>query len=737
MDELGQDHRDELGDHSHQGRRANQRRNRNAPVPESTSQHRTACFTCRAARQKCDRRTPCSRCVIQGHTCRYPLKSNRGRKEGSTNKPDTVQKLLDRINESPVRDQVIAAIINSSKAQSHSELSALDSFSSLRDSVPAQLDAAVVDETIFPALIEQSEESECDGPPDSTLSPCPCSKLKKESSVVSPLHIMAAAFTTKDTSFANQNVDTAMPYLPLDAVGRRGNEGSMRKRLIEYFTPRVTHDTDWYVLASQSINSTLKLETTACDPVTARLADQDDVSLYFQLFFQTRNPHLGLLDPDLHTPKYVRHASFTLFSVICALGCAISTRPRDRILYPTLLSLAEANLAWSIAVPVRSLETIQAILAMKYWAPMYQKQGDDPHWLHISHAVQLAKELGINKPTIIADLVKALAPDNTVEMRERFSRNLERTWLYVFIADKSFGIVMGRSPIVAWKELPPCPCQWWKKSMTTPLDRMISGIIEIRVQLLESLKQLERMKKTSVSISIWHAKNYDVLDRTCKIRCYENDASSTPTLPILAFYMKHSLMILNAQAARELRRLGGATASTIVAVNSKAFETARQLLDLALHDQTVLDIGLGWHNNQFVMVAHAITEIVQALSRGDISSVDHETAASQIRAISTWLEEKAQALPATSIASLYSAFSRLLVSGLGGEASNDTQRRQDHTSDETPDSLMTDWSRAVDVASLNPMDWLDMSFLGNEDSFGGLENVDFNDLNDNGALRFP
>ncbi|KAK7436003.1 hypothetical protein Landi51_12757 [Colletotrichum acutatum] len=616
-------------------------------------------------------------------------------------KPDTVQKLLDRINESPVRDQVIAAIINSSKAQSHSELSALDSFSSLRDSVPAQLDAAVVDETIFPALIEQSEESECDGPPDSTLSPCPCSKLKKESSVVSPLHIMAAAFTTKDTSFANQNVDTAMPYLPLDAVGRRGNEGSMRKRLIEYFTPRVTHDTDWYVLASQSINSTLKLETTACDPVTARLADQDDVSLYFQLFFQTRNPHLGLLDPDLHTPKYVRHASFTLFSVICALG-------------------SESRMVHSGASEITRDDPSN---------PSDEVLG--------TNAVQLAKELGINKPTIIADLVKALAPDNTVEMRERFSRNLERTWLYVFIADKSFGIVMGRSPIVAWKELPPCPCQWWKKSMTTPLDRMISGIIEIRVQLLESLKQLERMKKTSVSISIWHAKNYDVLDRTCKIRCYENDASSTPTLPILAFYMKHSLMILNAQAARELRRLGGATASTIVAVNSKAFETARQLLDLALHDQTVLDIGLGWHNNQFVMVAHAITEIVQALSRGDISSVDHETAASQIRAISTWLEEKAQALPATSIASLYSAFSRLLVSGLGGEASNDTQRRQDHTSDETPDSLMTDWSRAVDVASLNPMDWLDMSFLGNEDSFGGLENVDFNDLNDNGALRFP
>ncbi|KAK1655799.1 fungal-specific transcription factor domain-containing protein [Colletotrichum phormii] len=537
--------------------RANQRRNRNAPVPDNNGQHRTACFTCRAARQKCDRQNSL---------------------------PDTVQKLLDRINESPVRDQVIAAIINSSKAQSDPNVSALNSFSSLRDSVPAQSDAPGARETSSPALVEQSEESDCDGPPDSTLFPCP-------------------SFTTKDTSSANQNVDAAVPHLPFDAVGRRGNQSSINKRLMEYFTPRLTHDTDWQVLASQSINSTLKLETTACDPVTARLADQDDVSLYFQLFFQTRNPHLGLLDTDLHTPKYVRHASFTLFSVICALGCAISTRPRDRILYPTLLSLAEANLAWSIAVPVRSLETIQAILAMKYWAPMYQRQGDDPHWLHISHAVQLAKELGINKPATITELVKALSPDETIEMRERFSRNLERTWLYVFIADKSFGIVMGRSPIVAWKELPPCPCQWWRKSMTTPLDRMISGIIEIRVQLVSESIFLNTTSPISLALiqcpcqTNWHTKNYKVLDRTCKIRCYENDGSSTPSLPILAFYMKHSLMILNAQAARELKRLGGSTALTIVTVDSKAFETARQLLDLVLHDQTVSDIGLGWHNN--------------------------------------------------------------------------------------------------------------------------------------------
>lgn len=103
-------------------------------------------------------------------------------------------------------------------------------------------------------------------------------------------------------------------------------------------------------------------------------------------------------------------------------------------------------------------------------------------------AAQLAKELGINRPSAVADQVNALAPDASTEMRERMMRNIERTWLYVFIADKSFGIVTGRSLIVGWNELPPCPCQWWKKPMTNPSDRMISGIIQIRVRLVSILR---------------------------------------------------------------------------------------------------------------------------------------------------------------------------------------------------------------------------------------------------------
>jgi hypothetical protein len=102
-------------------------------------------------------------------------------------------------------------------------------------------------------------------------------------------------------------------------------------------------------------------------------------------FFKIRNPLVCLLDPILHTSDNVRPLSFTLFSVICALGCAISGNQTDRSLYPTLLALAESNIKWSIATSVKSVETIQAIFTMEYWSPVHETQKDDPYWLHISH----------------------------------------------------------------------------------------------------------------------------------------------------------------------------------------------------------------------------------------------------------------------------------------------------------------------------------------------------------------
>jgi hypothetical protein len=63
----------------------------------------------------------------------------------------------------------------------------------------------------------------------------------------------------------------------------------------------------------------------------------------------------------------------------------MSARPRDRAIYPVLMSLANGNVRWSIAAAVRSLATIQAIVNMQCWAAVSPTQVDDSSSIALSH----------------------------------------------------------------------------------------------------------------------------------------------------------------------------------------------------------------------------------------------------------------------------------------------------------------------------------------------------------------
>ncbi len=102
-------------------------------------------------------------------------------------------------------------------------------------------------------------------------------------------------------------------------------------------------------------------------------------------------------------------------------------------------------------------------------------------------AVQIAREMGIHKPVVIAAQVNALTSStDSTSFKERLARNFERTWLYTFIADKSFGITTGRHMGVSWREIPSSASEWWRKPMTAPTDRILSGIVEMRGILVRS-----------------------------------------------------------------------------------------------------------------------------------------------------------------------------------------------------------------------------------------------------------
>ncbi|OAG37211.1 hypothetical protein AYO21_08629 [Fonsecaea monophora] len=613
------------------------------------------------------------------------------------NKPDTVEKLLSRINHSSVRDQVINALLASTSA---------------RDS-PSQ-----ADDVSIPSNAPFAYTTDSNGDPRQSLEPgdgqtnSAADGPENQQALEAPFRNWGAKVNNLGSTTSRQNSDRL--HLPVAFRLPYGKDAmdSVAKRLTNYFSPRKTLQKDWHYLAAQSVNSTFRLEKGVCDPITARLIDEDDVSLYFKLFLELRNPFVGLLDPLLHTPDYVYSMSFTLFSVVCALGCAVSTLPRDRVVYPALFTLAEGCLKWSIASSVKSIETIQAIIIMQYWAPVHQKQSDDPYWLQVNHAVRLAREIGVDKATVVTEHLSALPPSTGTDTKERIFRNFERTWLYTFIADKSFGIINGRRPLnVSRHELPVSATTWWQHPMATPHDRMISGIIEIRVLLMHALEDRQRSKNDVTSISNWHLQALQTLEQARDSRCSHDGDPSSKYLPILAFYMDHSILILNAQAAAALRGLDGGTASPeLRSVLQTSVTVASHLMDIVLSEQIMFDLKLGSHNNLFIIICHAATEIIFAIKCDGIASTSVAELAVKMNAVLEQLGSVAGGLPASSAAHLYLDFFWFLMSRFDDAVSNDNH--QNPRSEAGDDTLFPDWYRVFDESSMDLTGFLDNDVLG-------------------------
>ncbi|OAL22728.1 hypothetical protein AYO20_11127 [Fonsecaea nubica] len=640
-------------------------------------------------------------------------------------KPDTVEKLLSRINHSSVRDQVINALLASASANR------VTASSTARDSPSQADDVSTTSNAPFAYTTDNNGDPHQSLEPGDGQTNSAADGLDNQQPLEAPFRNWGAKVNNLGSTTSRQNSDRL--HLPVAFRLPYGNDAmdSVAKRLTNYFStvippsvtytnvltpiwvgPRKTLQKDWHYLAAQSVNSTFRLEKGVCDPITARLIDEDDVSLYFKLFLELRNPFVGLLDPLLHTPDYVYSMSFTLFSVVCALGCAVSTLPRDRVVYPALFALAEGCLKWSIATSVKSIETIQAIIIMQYWAPVHQKQSDDPYWLQLNHAVRLAREIGVDKATVVTEHLSALPPSTSTDTKERILRNFERTWLYTFIADKSFGIINGRRPLnVSRHELPVSATTWWQNPMATPHDRMISGIIEVRVLLMHALEDRQRSKNDVTFISNWHLRALRTLEQARDSRCSHDGDPSSKYLPILAFYMDHSILILNAQAAAALRGLDqGTTSPELRSVLQTSVNVASHLMDIVLSEQIMFDLKLGSHNNLFIIVCHAATEIIFAIKCDGIASTSVAELAVKMNAILEQLGSVAGGLPASSAAHLYLDFFWFLVSRFDDAVSNDTH--QNPRSEAGEDTLFPDWYRVFDESSMDLTGFLDNDVLG-------------------------
>ncbi|KAI7539319.1 hypothetical protein KC331_g9825 [Hortaea werneckii] len=374
--------------------------------------------------------------------------------------------------------------------------------------------------------------------------------------------------------------------------------------------------------------------------------------------------------------------------------------------------MADANLRWAMSTFVKSVETVQAMILMTYWGPTHARQCDDPYWLRLSHATQLARELGIGKTNIVRERAALLEPTNS-ERRERQARNMERTWLYVFIADKSFGITTGRAMCFSWKEIPDQVAIWWQNPGTTELDRMICGIVEMRVLVVKSLEHRRLADLQIAAVLAWRHQTCEDINHLQQGWSQNGPLPGSISSAVLKFYFDYNLLLVNTLATGDLLALGSIEA---LAELANMFEQnaviAMRLIDLVLTDESLLEFKSGLHNTQVVMICHVASELLNGLKRGLPEAVVRR-AGPKIRAMASHLEQTACTLPDSSWVYIYAGLFQVFVSQFEELSRVQSSLPEavscpEHGFNENP---YDDWWNSLNMDSTEISDFINMSCL--------------------------
>ncbi|KPI40628.1 Protein priB [Cyphellophora attinorum] len=218
--------------------------------------------------------------------------------------------------------------------------------------------------------------------------------------------------------------------------------------------------------------------TRGDDPVSSGLLPYHIAVSLFEGFMNNCNPLVCVLDPDLHTFRYVQDRSSLLMTIILAAA----SKAYNPSYHSVLQQHAEKLLAKCFTSGRKSPEIIQAFLLSTYW-----KQPDDSRsWPMVGYAIRIAQELGWHKFQLASDR----GSDTTTQSHEsiRIRRNMERTWLVLFVYDRSLNLQTGKPWMIERSNFIESYVQWYQDPIASRTDATLAGFIALRLATADVLK---------------------------------------------------------------------------------------------------------------------------------------------------------------------------------------------------------------------------------------------------------
>ncbi|KAF4892981.1 Protein priB [Colletotrichum fructicola] len=196
------------------------------------------------------------------------------------------------------------------------------------------------------------------------------------------------------------------------------------------------------------------------------------------VFMVTLNPYISQLDPHLHSFSRVRKKSAFLLTVILAAAAkafnpALNKKLRDH---------AEDMLADSFRRGSKSIETAQAIMIMTYW----KDPEDTRAWMYLGYIIRMGMELGWHRLAPYSLKTSDIGTDH--EIRE--ARNIERTWLVLFVYDRSMSLQTGKPWMIERSGFIESVEAWCKDPTAISNDRLLGALVTLRLLSSEVFRLL-------------------------------------------------------------------------------------------------------------------------------------------------------------------------------------------------------------------------------------------------------
>ncbi|KAF5331051.1 hypothetical protein D9619_005705 [Psilocybe cf. subviscida] len=423
-----------------------------------------ACTVCRAAKMKCvgaeDGQKQCQRCKRAGVECIFE-KHRRGRKPGS--KLSEASKMLRRLEKGHNQPKI-------------------------KSQPPDEHDARHSDDLRIPPVHSldsySSNSRSSEQPYSATTSHFPSNELPPMKPYHSPKQYPLSSSSRPipiDEEDDDQEQNSDEPFAPMKLIHENKRNSSFFRTILnpaaEEAEPprRSTSFTPPY--------DEKPIRTGPLDPLESGLLDDATIHDLFDKVLKRLNPFVNLFDPSLHTADYVRAKCPFLFTTLLMAGCKFF-RP-DK--FKQIQKLAHEFSVLAFAEGWKRVEVVQAFACLTYW----KDPTDTKTWTYIGYACRMAVELGLNR-----FVPNPPATETPLQRMER--RNRERTYLVLFVHDRSLSMQTGRHWMLPEDDLVRNSIAWHETSGNAirPEDVVIAAFVSLRRIAAETTEIFNSTKGT-------------------------------------------------------------------------------------------------------------------------------------------------------------------------------------------------------------------------------------------------